>query len=456
MKFRWTRTTISRKGNSQFGISLFLLYLLLFSFLNAACRPQRQSGKSTLTPTSTATTLPTPTLTPTPAVLNGTISIWHSWDETQRAALFRTISVFQSLYPQVQFDVLYVPAIDLVNRFEEALSQGAGPTLLIAPAHWGARFYEQGYVLELDRYDISAIAENLNEAALETGVYRGKRICLPITMNGVVLYRNKNLIPTTAQTFEQLRAFATTATESGIVGADLERSFFFSGGHLVGLGGLLLTADGLPAFQQEDYHFALEWLELLKAFEQVGMTEYNSDNDLKLFQQGRVGLIVEGSWNRYLIAGEVGPLNLAIDPWPTYQDGYLAGFVQSEGIFLTRNIQHEQNDLSWLFVQTLYTSEALSGLGNVGLIPAIRSNQLADHGGPITIGDPFITQSITALEKGIAYPTAPEMEIVQKQMDSILRAVLFQGMNHRVALQLAYERILEEINTSRQNSTSSP
>ncbi len=364
--------------------------------------------------------------------------------------------MFQSYYPQVQFDVLYVPALDLAARFEEAMSQGAGPTILIAPAQWGGQFYEQGYVVEINRPELQPLIEGLNVAALETGVYRAKRIGLPITMNGVVLYRNKSILPSAAQTFEQMRAFATTATQGGIVGANLERSFFFSGGHLIGLGGLFLTAEGLPAFQQEEFRYGLEWLDLLKAFEQVGMTEFNSDSDFRLFQEGRVGLIIEGSWNRYLLAGELGPLNLAIDPWPAYKQGHLAGFVQSEAIFLTRHTLEEENDLSWLFVQSLLSPETLAGLGNVGLIPAVRSEQLAENGGPLNIGDPFITQSIIALEGGVAYPSMPEMQIVQKQMDVFLRAVLFQGMNHRMALQQAYERILADVNALRPTSTPSP
>jgi maltose-binding protein MalE len=442
----WFITTVQR-----------LVFLLLgFSLASGGCGPVGQIQTTEMPPTASPTPIPSPTLSPTPNIIEGTVTIWHSWDETQRSILFRTISVFQSTYPQVQFDVLYVPALDLATRFEEAMSQGAGPTILIAPAQWGGRFYEQGFLVDFGNRNLDSITTLLNQAALETGVYYGKRLSVPITMNGVVLYRNKTILPTAAQTFEQMRAFATTATQAGTVGADLERSFFFSGGHLLGLGGLLLNAEGLPGFQQDDYRYALEWLDLLKAFEQVGVTEFNSDNDLRLFQEGRAGLIVEGSWNRYLLAGEVGPLNLAIDPWPTYKTGRLAGFVQSEGVFLTRQTLNEEDEISWLFLQSLFSPEALSNLGNVGLIPAIGTEQLVENGGVINIGDPFVTQSIVAFESGVAYPSLPEMEIVEKQMDVILRAVFFQGMNQRAAMQQAYERILADINTQRSSSTPSP
>lgn len=431
-------------------------FTVLMVILLTGCRSQGQKAQITSTPTVTTIPIPSTTPSPTPTIIEGTVSIWHSWDETQRSVLFRTISVFQSVYPQVQFDVLYVPALDLAARFMEAMSQGAGPTILIAPAQWGGGFYEQGFIVDLGNRNLDSISGILNKAALETGVYRGKRLSVPITMNGAVLYRNKTILPSAAQTFEQMRAFATTATQAGTVGADLERSFFFSGGHLLGLGSLLLTAEGLPAFQQEDYRYALEWLELLKSFEQVGMTEFNSDNDLRLFQEGRVGLIVEGSWNRYLLAGEVGPLNLAIDPWPTYKTGKLAGFVQSEGVFLTSHTINEENDISWLFIQSLFSPEMLANLGNVGLIPAVGAEQLVENGGAISIGDPFVIQAIAAFQNGVAYPSLPEMEIVQKQMEVILRAVFFQGMNQRAALQQAYERILAEINAKRSISTPAP
>ncbi|MCS6906735.1 MAG: hypothetical protein RML93_02480, partial [Anaerolineales bacterium] len=65
-------------------------------------------------------------------------------------------------------------------------------------------------------------------------------------------------------------------------------------------------------------------------------------------------------------------------------------------------------------------------------------------------------QSILALQGGVAYPSSPEMEIVQNHMDNILRAVFFQGMSHRTALQQAYDRILAEIQTQPIESLPSP
>jgi hypothetical protein len=69
------------------------------------------SGTLTTTPTLTPTAverLPEPA-GPPPAQLVSTISIWHSWNENQVDALWTIIGSFQQAYPNVGFDLVYVP-----------------------------------------------------------------------------------------------------------------------------------------------------------------------------------------------------------------------------------------------------------------------------------------------------------------------------------------------------------
>ncbi|MGB9521920.1 MAG: sugar ABC transporter substrate-binding protein, partial [Anaerolineales bacterium] len=361
-----------------FGLILSL-WIGWFSFYG--CQSQPTPPQPSPTSNTSPNTIPTNTIIPTARVIKGTVTIWHSWNETQRSVLFRQISLFQSQYPDVQFDVWYVPPLDLQASFEDAMSQGAGPSILIAPAEMGPILSDEGYIQEITDLVSDKLTERLNPAAVEEGVYNYRRIGLPISLKGVVLFRNKSIIPAQPSTFEQLVAFATSATANGKVGADLERSFYFSGAHLMGLGGLLMDADGMPMFQQDDYKIAQQWLFLLKEFEKAGMTEFNSDNDVRLFKDNRIGLIIDGTWNMYNLAGEIGPLNLAIDPWPTYQNGHLSGFVQSDNIYLTSRAKTEENQISWLFMQSLYTTEAQLSLADAGMIPPIRVSVVENGAG---------------------------------------------------------------------------
>lgn len=424
--------------------------------LTSACSDNNSQGLSTPTPSPELAAIPTATLTPTPNVISGTVSIWHSWDEIQRSVLFRRISAFQSLYPEVQFDVMYIPPLDLQATFEEAMSQGAGPSILIAPAEWSPRLLNQGYILDITDRTSADLVKSLNPAAAEEGVYNGRRVGLPLILKGVVLFRNKSIISTPPQTFEELIALATTATEGGKVGADLERGFFFSGGHLYGLGGMWMTADGLPAFHLEDYRIAQEWLFLLREFEKAGMTEYNSDNDLRLFKENRAGFIIDGTWNMYALAGEIGPLNFAIDPWPVYQDKRLSGFVQADNMFLTSRAMQEEDDISWLFMQSFYSVEAQLTLADVGLIPAINISAVQSAPGSPVVGDPFIAQAMTALNDGAAYPIVPEMNVYITQMDVALQSYLTQGVNSKIALQRAYDSLQSILSTRLLSPTPTP
>jgi len=69
-----------------------------------------------------------------------------------------------------------------------------------------------GYIQELTDIASTKLTDSLNQAALEEGVYNYRQIGLPIALKGVVLFRNKSIIPSQPKTFDQFVAFTTTAT----------------------------------------------------------------------------------------------------------------------------------------------------------------------------------------------------------------------------------------------------
>jgi ABC-type glycerol-3-phosphate transport system substrate-binding protein len=132
--------------------------------------------------------------TPTEIVVRGTLTVWHSWEEAQRPALLRRIAAFQALYPDVQFDVLYIPSIDLRASFEAAAAEGGGPSILIAPAEWGPELFDRGWVVDLNGLAQPELLQTFNPAALGTLQYNGALIGLPNNIQGAVLYRNNSLV----------------------------------------------------------------------------------------------------------------------------------------------------------------------------------------------------------------------------------------------------------------------
>jgi maltose-binding protein MalE len=174
------------------------------------------------------------------------VSIWHALDEQQFPWLLRAIVEFQSQYPDVMFDVLFVPAIDLKLSFEVASSEGRQPMLMIGPAGWGPELFDRGWVADISTLASSELTGSLNTAAIEASQYKEALIGLPISIEGVVLYRNPSLIFERANTLDDMISLARQANRDDVRGAYLERSFYYSGGHLSGLGGRLMDETDIP------------------------------------------------------------------------------------------------------------------------------------------------------------------------------------------------------------------
>jgi maltose-binding protein MalE len=381
------------------------------------------------TPTPTPKPVPTkvPTQAPPTAVPGpkGKVTLWHSWKETEIPALTEVISAFQKKYPDVQFDVLYVPFDDLRGKYETATGTGGGPTVLIGAADWGPALYDAELVADVSKMASEAFLKTINNAALGAVRYKNAVIGLPQTIKGVVLFRNKKIIAQAPVSWEALVSAAKAATAGDVVGADLERGFFFSAAHLNGIGGKLMEASGDPAFDSAE---GVEWVNLLKSFSDVGPAEYYTDNDVNLFKAGKAGFIIDGNWNATGLAEAIGVDNLAIDPWPTFGKGNLSGYVQTENIYLNPNSTAGDLNAGWAFMEYFLGGEAQALLTKAGHIPAAL-------GVPVT--DPLLQAAMKAFEKGVAFPVIPEMGAYWGAMDTALKSVFDEGSNPEIALKAA-------------------
>jgi arabinogalactan oligomer / maltooligosaccharide transport system substrate-binding protein len=397
--------------------------------------PGEIGSTSTASPTAQSPITPTPPASPTPDITQGTVRIWHSWDEAELNILVELIDQFQEQYPDVLFDVLYVPIENLRQRYETAAQEGNAPDILLGPGDWGPALFDAGYLADLSGMTDQGLLQSLNPAGLGTAQYRDSLIGLPYAVQGIVLYRNKAILPDAPGTFTELATMAKAVTQGEIFGSILERGFFYSGAHLNGLGGKLMEADGTPAFNNE---IGLAWIELLRSFEQVGPVEYLSDQDLELFKQGRVGAIIDSTWNLPILEIALGKDNLAIDPWPSVQGGSLSGYVQSENIYLNQGTQGDNLEATWKFIEHLISPEAQTKLMEAGMIPARSGLKAADP-----FRDALILQAMSALAGGTTYPASPDMAIYQAAMDLALRSVFTSNITPAEALAMAEKFIID-------------
>jgi maltose-binding protein MalE len=359
-----------------------------------------------------------------------TVSIWHSWSESEVVVLEDVLQAFQKVYPNVYYDVLYIPFDDMLRTFQAAAYRGAGPSILLAPAEWGPQLYDEGLVAAVDDLAVPAFLERINPAALDSARYRGALISLPHAIrNGVIMYRNRQIIHNAPTTFSELVTAAKEVTRGGRVGAYLERGYFYSTGHLAGLGGRLMDENGLPTFNDP---MGLAWLNLLVEFEQAGPVSLNTNRDLDLFKTGRVGIIIDGTWTREALVEAIGEENLAIDPWPAYGDGHLSGYVQADNIYLTTRAVGDERYASLQFFGFMLAPEVQAVLTRANHIPALMDVQV-EHD--------WMRPVMQALQGGTAFPVHPNTNLYWDPLETAMGYVFSKTALPAPALKQANDTI---------------
>lgn len=391
---------------------------------------------SVSTPTEMVPTrLPSETPTTTPFIVQGTLRIWHAWNEIEVPVLDQIINEFSAQYPNVYFDVLYIPIENLRARFEMEAAEGRGPDILLGPAEWGPGLYESGYLANLNDLVDEQVLQMINQPSLDASRVNNELIGLPYSLRGTVLFRNKNIIPDSAVTFDQLVYNANAATKGDQIGAMLDRSLLYGGAHLEGIGGKMMDEDGLPAFNNE---FGLQWIELLQRYEEAGPADYFSDQEVDLFKQGKIGIIVEGSWREREISQAIGAENLSVDSWPQYDEGHLSGYVLPENLYLNNSTSGERLNAARNFMAHFVSKDSQTRIAEMGQVPSIQDVVLTD---PIT--GTLMTKTITAMSDGTAYPVIPEWEIYQLSLDIALRSIFSGQITPAEALQTAEDEIVK-------------
>jgi len=423
--------------------NIFLIIsLILAALFDIGCSNVDQPTLSAPSPTSTVASTPTAHTTPTRVVISGTVSIWHSYEDPYITALLRQIDAFHKIYPDVQFDVTYIPNIDLKASFIQAASDGYAPSLLLGSGEWGPELFDKNLITSIGGVVSADALNNLNSAAVDAAKYHGELIGLPLTIEGVVLYRNREIVNSSPSTFSDMISLSQDATQGDIIGAYLDRSYFYSGGLLEGLGGKLMDESGMPAFNNEQ---GLNWLGLLQSFELAGPTDFFTDQDFQQFIDGRVGFVIDTTQRRTEMVEGLGADRIVIDPWPLYNDGHLSGFVTADNIYLTPRALDDKHDVSLRFAEYMISPDSQSLFAETGLIPAISGSPVVLAGSGLRIDDPLISQAMFSLVEGAAYPVLPQAAAYQNAMDIALQSVFNGLVTPEEALQNAYDDIISAL-----------
>jgi len=430
---------------AAFIIKLWLTPLVLISM--SACSSTSESESET---PQEVTTVPSPTVRQLETIMTEepeetslelpcTISLWHSFDQDEIESLLSVAEAYQENQPDVEFDFLYSPNFDLRDKYAEAAVSGGGPSILVGSGEWGPVFYNDLLVQDLsgfvDAQDLSAI----NSAALTSVQYQGGLIGLPLNIKGVLMFRNAEIMPEPPKSFSDLLNQAQVATSGDMIGAYLDYGLYYSAGLLEAAGGSLMDADGNPLFND---NAGIEWVEMLKRYTEAGPIEQNNDNDLNLFKEGRVGVIIGDLSNTSDLADAIGFENLMIDEWPAE----MSGFIESDTIYLNANLTGHDLDCGWSFMQYLISTEAQEMFADpsmAGFIPSVEAIELTDA---------KQQQAANAFSKGIPLPIIPEMSAYWEPLNYALLSAVELDVDPAEALSAADQAISMRISEMHQEN----
>lgn len=286
------------------------LALLALLWAAASCAP-------TVVPTATPSSPPSfPSPEPTPSTPPAVIlTVWHSWG-TEEEALFRAmLQSYQQQHPSVTVRLRRVPVESIAAEYEEAVTTGDGPDLLVGRSHWIGPLAQRQTIAPLSNLLPADYWQSFYPFSLEGVKSGGQLYAVPYAAETVALYYNRDYVGTPPTTTVRLLELAATWTSPEQSGLAFPLSFYTTVGYLYAFGGQLLDSAGRPALDTVEFRAWLDWLQQVRESPGVIAPDSYGEADAR-FKGGTVAMLVNGSWALNDYQHALGSDRLGVAPLP--------------------------------------------------------------------------------------------------------------------------------------------
>jgi ABC-type glycerol-3-phosphate transport system substrate-binding protein len=364
----------------------------------------------------------------------GQVTLWLSWSPEELAMLADLLGTFTRQFPGVQVSVIYWPPEQLLDRYLESLENGEPPTALIGPSLWGPSLYEAQAIRALtDRLEPDQLS-SLRPLALEETRYSTDIIALPLSVQGVVLYRNRELAQEPPPTLAFMVDLAAAAKEEDAAVVWLDFSFASIGASMQACSLSLLDTRGEPQIPAEE---TACWFEMLRHWSQAGPVTYGGDEDELAFMNGQAAWVLASTERVDDFLEALGPDGLAVDPWPLYQETgkAIAGFATTEAIYFSRAAGERDYEAAWVLARYLLSPEAQGAMmASPGgrKIPALQR---------VVVETPWMEQMLVALDGNVRPLRVPAPGFWAELFDPEIRPAVIGNVNIDFAIRRLQARL---------------
>jgi ABC-type glycerol-3-phosphate transport system substrate-binding protein len=336
--------------------------------------------------------------------VRGQIIVWHAWEGARAETLDALLDRFAEIYPDATIVRSKTPPGQLISRFRARAAMGLGPDLLVVPGEQVALLASEGYIQDLTGYGLDTSA--LYSTSLVTAQHNERLYGLPLALDTMVLYYNREMVETPATTLEELLAEAMAGR-----GLAMPTDFHSSFWGIKAFGGDLIDAEGRIVLDQGGLANWLGWLKIAQGNEEV----FFKDDGLsarQLFEGGRVAYYV-GSTDELLGLREVmGVDPVGVAPLPAGPFRHAGPLLNSQVMVLNASSSAGQSELALRLARFLTGAEQQAKLARqASTIPANAQVRVDARLNPGTAV--FLAQVQTA----VPLPNLPQVRAVLAQGD---------------------------------------
>lgn len=323
------------------------------------------------------------------------VSFWYLWGGKEGEYVEEMIKKFNSSQSDYIVEGLSVPD---VQKILVAISSGEGPDITDNFSTNVAGYASKGILEPLDdyissdKYDTS----DFTKAAMESVSYNGKVYALPISVNLMMLFYNKDLLAKAGyteppKTDKELLEYSIklTETESNgdikVLGFPDFPSVYYPMNMSYALGGDFQDASGALTPDNSGSRAALDLI--VKYRKKFGVDKVQAINSsggylsaADPFVSGRQALRIDGPWFGNTVKNTLKVnLNYGVAPLP-YPEGHpemaYGGVVNTSIFFITSNSKNKEG--AWKFLSWLHEKSQMVSLSSkMGWIPT-RISALSD------------------------------------------------------------------------------
>ena len=407
-------------------VALVAVTLTLIS-ISAACGrddppprdPADQSSDSaTSLPAATAVAgeaLPAPAATPVPTPPSGAITVWHSWALRDGDALDAILKDLSGQYPTLNVDTLFVAQDDLLQSYGQAVADGSGPDVVLAPNWWLNDLRTLGAVRPLDEEMFAGATTELWTAALNNVSIDGQLYGVPTNYETVALYYNRALVQEDALP-QSLDELYTAAKENPLLGIGIYANPFHVSWGFPAFGSELFSDYGHAIFDQSPG--AARFLQWLADVDALEGSYVDSDYGMLVdrFKRGEFAFLVDGPWAAEDLTGALGQ-DLGVAAMPPGPDGPSKPWLYADAVYVNPELEADQVELAGVFIEHLTSSGSGERLASIASrLPANREADLAVN--------PWLPGFAAQAANAVAMPQGAHMDAFWRYGgDMILKAL---------------------------------